>query len=67
MKGGANVSVTVDALKKIKISYPTVEIQKDVVQKLEQFDLLCETIEKEIAARKKQYDFFLEKVMEAIY
>lgn len=67
MKGGANVSVTVDALKKIKIAYPKLEIQKDVVHKLEQFDLLCEVIEKEIVARKKQYDFYLEKIMEAIY
>lgn len=67
MKGGANVSVTVDALKKIKVSYPDIKVQKDVVQKLEQFDLLCGAIGQEIEARKKQYDYYLEKVISAIY
>lgn len=58
MKGGANVSLTVDSLKRVKIPVPPIEIQQEVIQILDSFIALSEELKKELKARKKQYEYY---------
>lgn len=59
MKGGANVSLTVDSLKKVKINIPSIDEQRKIVEYLQKMEALCESVTEgvpaEIEARKKQY------------
>ena len=64
MKGGANVSLTVNSLKGVKVPVPSCEMQRDIVNKLKPFDALLNAISNEIEARKKQYEHYLEKVLD---
>lgn len=54
-------------LKKIKIPLPTLEKQQEIVDILDKFDTLCNDITKglpaEIEARRKQYEYYREKLL----
>ncbi len=63
MKGGANVSLTVDSLRNIRIPVPSIERQIEIVETIKLFDVLCEKIKAEIKARKKQAKFYYNKAM----
>lgn len=67
MKGGANVSVTVDALKKIKVEIPDIHEQRKITGILDSLDNMCIAIAEEIAIRQEQYTFCIEKILEKIY
>ena len=61
------IEVTPEKLKEIKIPVPPLEDQKRIVTIFEKFDALCndETsgLVAEIAARKKQYEYYREKLL----
>ena len=63
MKGGANVSLTVDSLKTVKVVIPSLSEQDEIIHTLERFDELCECIEEEIAARREQYEFYRNQLL----
>lgn len=63
MKGGANVSLTVDTLKGVKIPLPRIDQQLEIVGKLEPFDGLLEALASEIDLRVQQYDHYREVVL----
>lgn len=57
------VHSTVSALKKIVIPIPSIIEQKRIVAILDKSTGLIDTIEDEIAARKKQYEYYREKLL----
>lgn len=63
MKGGANVSLTVDSLKRVKVPVPPIEIQHKKIQKLDSFIALITELKAELAARKKQYEYYRELLL----
>lgn len=58
MRGGANVSLTVDSLKKVEIPIPPMEVQTRIVRILEKFDELLNVLPREIEMRQKQYEYY---------
>ena len=54
-------------MKSIKISVPPLEVQQKIVAILSRFDALCNDISNglpaEIAARKKQYEYYRDKLL----
>ena len=63
MKGGANVSLTVNSLKKVKVPVPSIEEQVSIVAKIKPLEELIEAIECEIALRKQQYSYYKDKLL----
>lgn len=67
MKGGANVSLHMNDIRKVKVPIPSMEEQKRIVDILGHFDTLCNDISiglpAEIAARKKQYEYYCDKLL----
>ena len=64
-RGGAIKNVaSVDVLKKIKMPVPPLSEQERIVGILDQFDSLVNTeLSAEIAARRKQYEYYREKLL----
>ncbi len=67
VKSGSHKNLTIADLKKITIPIPPLEIQQEIVKILDQFlalttDLLA-GIPAEIEARKKQYEYYREKLL----
>ncbi|MFP6254341.1 restriction endonuclease subunit S [Helicobacter pylori] len=67
VKSGSHKNLTIADLKKITIPIPPLEIQQEIVKILDQFlalttDLLA-GIPAEIKARKKQYEYYREKLL----
>ena len=58
MRGGANVSLTVDSLRNIKIPIPPISVQEELVYILDKFEALSLELTAELAARKKQYKYY---------
>ena len=63
MKGGANVSLTVNSLKNVKIPVPSFESQVQIVRKLKPFDKICDVLKQEIDDRKIQYEFYRNRML----
>ena len=63
MKGGANVSLTVNSLKGVVIPIPSYATQKKIVEILKPFDKFFNAIENEIEARKRQYDYYRDMLL----
>ena len=63
MKGGANVSMTVDSLRKVKIPIPPIAIQNEVIRVLFRFTLLSDSLKAELTARQKQYEYYRDKLL----
>ena len=65
--GGTVKSISMGDMKKIKIPLPTLEKQAEVVALLDRFDKLCNDLTSglpaEIAARKKQYEYYRDKLL----
>ena len=59
--------LTAPMLKKEKISVPSIEIQKQIVDVLDNFDTICTNLNTgllaEIEARKKQYEYYRDKLL----
>jgi type I restriction enzyme S subunit len=68
MRGGANVSLTVDALKSVRVFFPSPHEQKRVTTILRQVELLTGDesggLLVELAARRKQYDYYRNKLLD---
>lgn len=58
MKGGANVSLTVNSLKTVKVPIPPFEVQEEVIRLIDKFTELLDTLQYELTARKKQYEYY---------
>ena len=67
MKGGANVSLHMNDIKKVKVPIPSLEEQKLIVDILDRFDTLCNDITTglpaEIEARRKQYEYYRDRLL----
>ena len=68
MKGGANVSLHIPDIEKVKVPLPPIEEQEKIVKILDKFDTLCNDltngIPAEIEARKKQYKYYRDKIFD---
>ena len=67
-RGGAIQNVpSVGELKSIKIQVPPLEIQERIVKVLDNFDAICSDLKiglpAEIEARKKQYEYYRDKLL----
>ena len=60
-------SVDTNALKKVEIPIPPLEVQEEIVNILDNFERMCnsltEGLPSEIAARKKQYEYYRDKLL----
>ena len=67
MKGGANVALHMNDVKKVNVPIPSLEEQKRIVDILEYFETLCndvyEGLPAEIEARQKQYEYYCDKLL----
>ena len=67
MKGGANVSLRIDDIEKIRIPVPSFEQQEHIVSSLSVLESLCysntDGIPAEIEARKQQYHYYREELL----
>lgn len=61
MKGGANVSLTVDSLKGVKVPIPTIDEQNDIINKINTVSKILDKsigLPAEIEKRQKQYEYY---------
>lgn len=67
MRGGANVSLTVDSLKKVAVQFPSLEEQSRIVEAMRGFDTLVNNLNVglpvELNARRKQYAYYRDKLL----
>ena len=67
MKGGANVALHMNDVRKVKVPIPSLEEQKRIVDILDRFETLCNDIlaglPAEIEARQKQYEYYRDKLL----
>lgn len=66
MRGGANVSLTIDSLKKVQIPIPSIEEQQGIIEKLRIFQEILSKekgIPAEIEKRQQQYEYYREKLL----
>ena len=57
------IEVTPDTLKSIKLPVPPLEVQREIVHILDSFTLLTAELTAELTARKKQYEFYRDKLL----
>ncbi len=57
------IEVTPDTLKNIKLPVPPLEVQREIVRILDSFTLLTAELTAELTARKKQYEFYRNKLL----
>ena len=66
-RGGGQPLITAGQLKSIKIPIPPLEVQQKIVSILDRFEALCNDLTQglpaEIAARKKQYEYYRDKLL----
>ena len=64
---GAQPGLSVKRLNQVHIAVPTIEAQKRIADILDRFDTLCNDLSQglpaEIAARKKQYEYYRDKLL----
>ena len=63
MKGGANVSLTVNSLKKVRVAIPPLSVQEEIIKRLQAFEDLLDTLSAELSARRKQYEYYRNKLL----
>lgn len=67
MRGGANVSLTIDSLKRVKIHVPPAEVQEQIVASLRSLDQLVSDpligLPAEIRTRRSQYAHYRDKLL----
>ena len=57
------IEVTPDTLKSVKLPVPPLEVQCEIVRILDSFTLLTAELTAELTARKKQYEFYRDKLL----
>lgn len=63
MRGGANVSLSIDSLSGVKIPVPPLVVQEEIVAILDKLESFYETLCRELSARKKQYEFYRNEIL----
>ena len=63
MKGGANVSLSIDAISRVKIPVPPIAVQQEIVRILDNFTELTAELTTELTARKKQYEYYKDMLL----
>lgn len=63
MRGGANVSLTVDSLKRVKVPVPPISVQCEIVRIFDKFEALGNELAAELIARKQQYEHYRDKLL----
>lgn len=61
--GAKVVRVSGAAMEKFKFSFPSLDKQQEIVDKLDTFEALISNIKQEIELRQKQYEFYREKLL----
>lgn len=61
--GAKVVRVSGAAMEKFKFSFPSLETQQEIVDKLDTFEALISNIKQEIELRQKQYEYYREKLL----
>lgn len=61
MKGGANVSLTVDSLKGVKILLPSIEKQKEIINIMDKFEDILDLLHEDEMLNDKRYEFYQKK------
>lgn len=64
MKGGANVSLTVNSLRTIKMPIPPLEVQMEVIRLIDKFEELISALDEELHERWLQYEFYRDKLFD---
>lgn len=63
-KAGGVPSLTQAVLNKVKIPVPPLEVQREIVRILDNFTELIAELTAELTARKKQYEYYRDKLLE---
>jgi len=63
MKGGANVSLHIDDIQRVRIPLPPIKVQNRTIEILDKFVELSEVLTNELTARKKQYEYYCRKLL----
>lgn len=63
MRGGANVSLSIDSIGRVKIPLPPRDIQEKIVNKLLVFQEFGDLLTAELAKRKKQYEHYRDTLL----
>lgn len=64
MRGGANVSLTIDSLKKVRVPIPPMSIQNEVIRILDKFEAFRVELAAELTARKQQYEYYCRSLID---
>ena len=64
MKGGANVSLHIDDIQRVKIPLPPLEVQLETIEILDKFVELSEILTKELFARQNQYKYYRDLLLD---
>ena len=66
MRGGANVALTIDSLKKVQIPIPSIDEQQNIIEKIRPFqDIISKDkgLPAEIEKRQMQYEYYKDKLL----
>lgn len=63
MKGGANVSLTMDALKTVTIEIPSLKRQNEIINKLEKCDRNEELLKNKLSLLNVQYEYYRDELL----
>lgn len=62
-KGGGVPHVHISSIENFKLPVPPLEVQREIVHILDSFTSLTKELEKELAARQKQYEFYRDALL----
>lgn len=63
VSGGSRVKLNQSGLRAIPLPVPSLEVQLEIVSKLDAFESLIQAIEREISLRRKQYEFYRDELL----
>ena len=66
-KKGSQPFLSVSDFDKIAIPVPPLEVQREIVRILDSFTLLTTELKAELTARKKQYEYYRDELLEALH
>ncbi len=63
MKGGANVSLHMDDILKVKINLPTIDKQIEIIKQFDTFDRMSNIMKEKLELCYKQYEYYRNKLL----
>ena len=66
MKGGANVSLSIDAIARVRVPIPPINVQNEIAKILRTFSDLNNELTAELIARKQQYKYYSGQLLDRI-